>query len=88
MHMWNECVASRGSQEVDSCVLQHLQESVSTANYLIAFSDACGGQNCNINIVCFWLYIVASPSLAYERIEHKFMISGHMYLPNDRLWKH
>ena len=84
MHMWNECVASRGSQEVGSCVLRHLQESVSTAKHLIAFSDVCGGQNRNINIVCFWLYIVASPNLTYERIDHKFMISGHSYLPNDR----
>ena len=48
------------------------------------YSDSCGGQNRNINIVVLWLYIVASSDFSYEVIDHKFMVSGHSYLPNDR----
>ena len=81
MFMWPECVASRGSQEVCSCILKYLG---SNASQLIAYSDACGGQNRNINVACLWLYITANPDFTYSVIDHKFMVSGHSYLPNDR----
>ena len=79
MHMWHEGTASRGSQEVASCLHQHLKSNGSTAKHLIAFSDACGGQNRNINMVCKWLHIVASDDYPYTVIDHKFMVSGHPY---------
>ena len=84
MHMWDESTASRGSQEVSSCILAYLRQNPSSATHLIAYSDSCGGQNRNINLVCFWLYVVASSEFAYTVIDHKFMLSGHSYLPNDR----
>ena len=84
MHMWYEGTASRRSQEVASCLHHHLKSNGSTAKHLIAFSDACGGQNRNINMVCMWLHIVASNDYPYTVIDHKFMVSGHSYLPNDR----
>ena len=43
----------------------------------------CGGQNRNINVVCMWMYIVANPCFSYRVVDHKFMISGHSFLPND-----
>ena len=84
MHMWDESVASRGSQEVASCLYKHLNETASSATHLVLYSDACGGQNRNINLLCFLLYVVATPDFSYESIDHKFMVSGHSYLPNDR----
>ena len=86
MHMWHEGIASRGSQEIGSCLCCHLKQSGSTAKQLIAFSDACGGQNRNINLVCKWLHIVASDDYSYSVVDHVlwFMVSGHSYLPNDR----
>ena len=51
---------------------------------MIAYSDSCGGQNRNINIVCLLLHIVCSDTYSYHTIDHKFMTSGHSYLPNDR----
>lgn len=84
MYMWPETVASRGSQEVGSCLLQHFQSVSSPAPNLIAYSDACGGQNRNINIVCFWMYVVSCNDFSYTQVDHKFMLSGHSYLPNDR----
>ena len=84
MYLWPECVASRGSQEVASCLLMHFRMASSQASHLIVYSDACGGQNRNINIACFWVYIVSNRNFKYKLIDHKFMISGHSYLPNDR----
>ena len=84
MYVWPECNGSRGSQEIASCLLKHFTMANSQAHHLIVYSDACGGQNRNINIACFWLYIVANPRFSYTSVDHKFMISGHSYLPNDR----
>lgn len=87
--MWPECIASRGSQEIGSCLLKHFRTAQSQASHLIAFSDACGGQNRNINIACMWMHIVANPDFSYKLVDHKFMLSGHSYLPTigtlDRL---
>ena len=84
MCMWPESIASRGSQEIASCLLKHFCSARSQASHLIVFSDACGGQNRNINMACFWLYIVSNPDLSYTAVDHKFMLSGHSFLPNDR----
>ena len=83
MYMWPEPLASQGSNEVISCLYIHLQRPT-TATTLIAFSDACGGQNHNINIACFWMHVVCSSEFSYTTISHKVMVSGHSYLPNDR----
>ena len=77
-------VARVRSQEISSCLLRYFRLRQSEASHLILFSDACGGQNRNINIVCLWMYVVSSPDYSYALIDHKFMISGHSYLPNDR----
>ena len=84
MFMWPESVASRGSQEVCSCVLNYLRMGSTEASHLIVYSDACGGQNRNINVVCMWMHIAASSNFSYNVVDHKFMVSGHSYLPNDR----
>jgi len=84
MCMWDETKAGRGSQEIGSCVPKFLQSKSSSAKHLIMYLDSCGGQNRNTNIACFSLHIVASVDLSYEVIDHKFMVSGHSYLPNDR----
>ena len=84
MYMWPESVASRGSQDIASCLLKHFSTTQSQASHLILFSDACGGQNRNINMACFCLYIVCNPDFSYTVVDHKFMLSGHSYLPNDR----
>ena len=84
MNVWDESVGSRGSQEIGSCVLTYLREHQTPAEHLIAYSDSCGGQNRNVNFVCLWQHVVSSSTYSYEVIDHKFMMSGHSYLPNDR----
>ena len=83
MHVWDESVASRGSQ-IGSCIIRHLKEIGSGAKKPVLYSDAYGGQNRNINLVSLWQHIVASDDFSYEVIDHKYMVSGHSYLPNDR----
>ena len=31
-----------------------------------------------------WIHIAASSNFSYNVVDHKFMVSGHSYLPNDR----
>ena len=83
MHMWHEGEASRGSKEVGSCVLTYLKDHPTNASHLIMYSDSCGGQNRNINAICLWLNVVNNDNYSYTTIDHKFMVSGHSYLPND-----
>ena len=82
MYMWDKITASRGSQEIPSCCLRHLQ-NVTTQNHVIAYSDMCTGQNRNIQMALMWFRIVQSSENNIEIIDHKFLISGHSYLLND-----
>ena len=82
--MWHEGVASRGSNEVASCILKYLQNSGTCATNLVTFSDSCGGQNRNVNMLCMWLHVVDSDDYSYTTVDQKFMTVGHSYLPNDR----
>lgn len=84
MYLWHEAQASRGSHEIGSCILKHIVTTNPTSTHLIAYSDSCGGQNRNVFILSLWLHIVSSDQYSFTTIDHKFMVVGHSYLPNDR----
>ena len=84
MYVWHEGQASRGSHEVGSCILKHFNITNPTSTRLVAYSDSCSGQNRNVYILALWLYIVSSDKYSFTTIDHKFMVVGHSYLPNDR----
>jgi hypothetical protein len=52
MYVWDETVASRGPEEIGSCVLNFIQNHVKTSK-LIMYSDQCGAQNRNIKMASF-----------------------------------
>lgn len=84
MYMWHEGTASRGSQEVTSCITRHLKEHLLPSHtHVISYSDCCSGQNRNFNVVANYLKMLQDPDLNITTIEHKFMVSGHSFLPND-----
>lgn len=83
MYVWDESIASRGPQEVGSCILHYIKNYV-TSQKLIMYSDQCGGQNRNIKMAVLCNYIVASPSFTVNEIDHKFLVSGHSFLPCDQ----
>lgn len=82
MYMWHEGQASRGPNEIGSCILHHLTHNEVGITHLTAYSDSCGGQNRNYKMAVLWMYIVIN--LNIELVDHKFLVSGHSYLPNDQ----
>lgn len=83
MYLWDETVASRGPQEVGSCLLHYIKTNVRSKR-LVMYSDQCGGQNRNIKMAVLCNYIVSSPDFTVTEIHHKFLVSGHSYLPCDQ----
>ena len=85
MYMWNESVAGRGADEICSCLKHHLETLPPQTKRLTCFSDSCFGQNKNFQMVCFWNQQVLE---RFEQVDHKFLVRGHTYLPNDRDFAH
>lgn len=86
MHIWPEDIASRGSQDIASCLMAYFcnnKENIKGRKTLLAWSDSCGGQNKNKNIIAFWYHIVHALHL-FDEVQHKFPIPGHTFLDCDR----
>lgn len=83
MYVWDESIASRGPQEIRSCILHFIKNNVNTEK-LIMYSHQCGGQNRNIKMALICNCIVCFYHLSPTQIHHKFLVSGHSYLPCDR----
>lgn len=83
MYIWDEVTAKRGSSEIMSC-LNHYIDHHHKENHtkLILFSDNCGGQNKNINVILGCLRLLHMKK--FVRIEHFFLVPGHSYMPCDR----
>ena len=47
MHMWDETIASRGSLEIASCLINYCKQLPKEVVHMTAYSDCCGGQNRN-----------------------------------------
>lgn len=84
MYVWSENIASRGAQEVASCLKFHLENYLNeNAEIIILYSDACGAQNRNIKVVLM-LKKVLLTSPNKREIVQKFFTSGHSYNSCDR----
>lgn len=86
MYIWSENVASRGGQEIGSCLLKHLKEFGTVANEIVLWSDSCGGQNRNIKVTMLlkkYLHDL-TPEQSPEVIKQKYFVSGHSYNSCDR----
>lgn len=84
MYMWSENMASRGADEIGSCIIKHLQtyNSVNTKKVYL-YSDSCGGQNRNIKVTLLLkklLYLLDNVDI----INQKYFISGHSWNSCDR----
>jgi len=74
MLMWPEGTASRGSQEVGSCLMKYCKSLPDQITHLTAYSDNCAGQNKNFNLVLFWNHML------------KQLITNMLY-PDTRIWQ-
>lgn len=77
MFMWHVEEASRGSNEMGSCLLKYTDKLAPSVKHLIAFSDNCGGQNKNKFIARFWMYIVKNTNV--KTVDHKFLVPGQLH---------
>lgn len=81
---WTENVAGRGSSEIISCLWQYIQTEPSLQNidHLLIWTDSCGGQNKNFNVIAFYQYLILTKK--FVLIDHKFPEVGHSFLDSDR----
>ena len=82
MYMWDESRASRGCQEITSCLLKFLETLPPNVKHIEAFSDNCGGQNKSHITVKFWLWVVNNTQI--ETVNHKYLMSGHSFNECDQ----
>ena len=83
MYIWSDNVASRGGQEIGSCLTRHLQNHLSDKiTHVILYSDSCGGQNRNIKLTMLLKHWLANSNIDF--IEQKYFLSGHSYNSCDR----
>lgn len=80
---WSELNGKRGSSEIGTCLYKWFEGMNPEVKHITIFSDTCGGQNRNQNIVALLLYLVQKTSI--DVIEHKFLESGHSYMEVDSM---
>jgi len=83
MCIWHEGEGKRGSTEVASCILEFLKNNpMSEIKQIHTFSDSCGGQNRNKNMIAFKMW--CCHEFQIDEWQHSYMESGHSFLPNDQ----
>lgn len=91
MYVWNESVASRGGQEIGSCLIHHFKNNLpSKTKRVIAYSDSCGGQNRNIKLTVLlkkYLNDLLPDNMPLQKIEQKYFLPGHSYNSCDRCFR-
>lgn len=84
MYVWSENIASRGGQEIASCLIKHLRLNLpEDVQYVILYSDSCGGQNRNIKLSTMLLKFLSN-HISIKAITQKYFIPGHSYNSCDR----
>lgn len=84
MYVWHEAIASRGAQEIGSCILHYFKNYLSTSCKKVKmYSDACCGQNKNIKLFSMLNQFVLN-SEQIDEIQQFFYVSGHSFNACDR----
>lgn len=86
MYVWPESTASRGSEEIASCLFRHFYETIpDETESNILHSDSCPGQNKNIIMSMMLKYFLHLwPHNSLKHIEQRFFVIGHSYNSCDR----
>lgn len=73
MYLWHEAIASKGPQEITSCLIYHINNFIpKECKDVILYSDSCAAQNRNIKTS-------AMLSHTLEKSEHLQSITQHFY---------
>lgn len=86
VYIWPESVASKGSQEIASCIIHHLKKTLPPeTKQLILYCDPCFGQNRNMNLCVMLQHFLDSwPHPNLISIKQVFFVSGHGFNNCDR----
>lgn len=84
MYIWHEAIASKGPQEIASCLIHHFDHFLGTdCEEVIMYSDSCGGQNRSIKMsIVLSHYLEKSAHI--KKITQHFFRTGHSYNVCDR----
>lgn len=78
-NIWLEYEASKGTQEVGSCLKKYIFENIKApVKKLFLWSDSCGGQNRSIKLVLFLIHILQNHT-SLESISIRYRQSGHTF---------
>ncbi|CAL4233963.1 unnamed protein product, partial [Meganyctiphanes norvegica] len=81
--LWDETMAMKGSNEINSCLLKWIELNKSDGfKDLVIFADNCAGQNKNIYVILNCLRLLHLGD--FDSIKIEFMVAGHSYMPCDR----
>ncbi|GBP11405.1 PiggyBac transposable element-derived protein 3 [Eumeta japonica] len=87
-YVWTEDQASKGANEVSSCLYHCLNQlSVDGKTLIKLIADGCGGQNKNtilLGMVAKWLHGTQHTNI--KQVEIVFPVTGHSFLPPDRVF--
>lgn len=77
MYVWDETIAKRGPEEVGSCLIEHIWNTIpKTTKKVILYSDATGLYR-NIQIIIMLGKLFDSENHDLQTIEHRFFFEGH-----------
>lgn len=81
-NLWTENEASKGTQEVSSCLKLKINKITRPIKRLILWSDSCGGQNRSIKFVLMMKHLLQNHD-TLKSISMRYLLSDHRFLPND-----
>lgn len=84
--IWHEGQASRGSNEMTSCLLKLVNDGLLQKTKLVLWSDNCAGQNKNRTMLFLMIWLVSNG--LFQEIQQKFLLKGHSFLTCDRDFGH
>ncbi|CAC5387443.1 unnamed protein product [Mytilus coruscus] len=86
-YLWDEVNGGRGSNEIGSCILMHINSVAEKNTHLkeiTFYSNTCGGQNRNQYVASAMLYALKQHK-SIEIINHKFFERGHSEMEADSI---
>lgn len=87
-NVWQENEASKGTQEVGSCLKKYIESIGAPVKRLIVWSDACGGQNRSIKLILILDHILQHhPTLESISIRYVIIQSLQLYFKNYHFQK-
>lgn len=80
--IWHEAISERRKQDIASAFYAFLL-SIRDAKTVTLWLDNCCSQNKNWNLFSFFIYIMSSCEVSFEKITLKYFEPGHSFMAAD-----